>query len=132
MRVESPRGALEARLRVSEILEGTVFAPFHYGDADGSGRAANELTMTVWDPVSKQPTFKVAAARIVRIGPGDGPAPAPTTTASAPVKPGVPDTVGGAGSDSDADTSVATPVYVDDPACGTDGPAPTPPVKGRR
>jgi ferredoxin-nitrate reductase len=26
-------------------------------------RAANELTITVWDPVSKQPMFKLAAVR---------------------------------------------------------------------
>jgi ferredoxin-nitrate reductase len=48
-----------------------VFVPFHYGYWDrGPGaehvRAANELTLTSWDPVSKQPLFKVAAVRIER------------------------------------------------------------------
>jgi hypothetical protein len=46
-----------------------VFVPFHYGYWDrgapapdgGAPRAANELTITAWDPVSKQPLFKVAA-----------------------------------------------------------------------
>jgi hypothetical protein len=69
-----------------------VFLPFHYGYWDtaggkepaGKGRAANELTITDWDAASKQPIFKTAAARIVRVGAGDGPAPAPTTTASTP------------------------------------------------
>ena len=41
--------------------------------------------MTVWDPVSKQPSFKTAACRVTRLRAGDGPAPAPTNTASAPV-----------------------------------------------
>jgi len=48
-----------------------VFIPFHYGYWDtapdaGHTRAANELTLTTWDPVSKQPLFKVAAVRIER------------------------------------------------------------------
>jgi hypothetical protein len=54
-----------------------VFVPFHYGywdtadgvgPGDGPGRAANELTLTAWDPVSKQPLFKVAAVRVRRGG----------------------------------------------------------------
>jgi hypothetical protein len=44
--------------------------PFHYGRwgeaPDEPPRAANELTITAWDPVSKQPLFKVAAASVVR------------------------------------------------------------------
>lgn len=70
-----------------------VFLPFHYGYWDtppgpvsgAAHRAANELTLTDWDPVSKQPIFKTAAAALRRIGPGRGPAPAPANTASAPV-----------------------------------------------
>jgi hypothetical protein len=65
VRVVSPRGELEAQARVTAIREGVVFAPFHYGYWDESGaepngrpRAANELTITEWDPVSKQPLFK--------------------------------------------------------------------------
>jgi hypothetical protein len=44
--------------------------PFHYGDWDQNGkkRAANELTITGWDPVSKQPHFKYAAARLRKLG----------------------------------------------------------------
>ena len=88
--VESPRGGIEVRARIGRVMPGAVFAPFHYGHwdpdetSDAAHRTANELTMTVWDPVSKQPTFKTAACRVRRIREGDGPAPAPTTTASAP------------------------------------------------
>ena len=58
-----------------------IFVPFHYGywdagdDAgpEGRPRAANELTMTIWDPVSKQPQLKTAAVKVdrvvMRIGP---------------------------------------------------------------
>lgn len=105
VRVTSPRGELVVPARVSDIRDGTVFAPFHYGywDQDRSGpddrpTAANELTSTEWDPVSKQPLFKVAAVRVEKVADGDGPAPAPTTTASRPSSgtgPTVPATVGG-------------------------------------
>jgi anaerobic selenocysteine-containing dehydrogenase len=94
VRVESARGRLEAKARVSGIREGVVFVPFHYGywddpegtEPNGRARAANELTISAWDPVSKQPLFKVAAVRVEKVAEGDGtPAPAPTTTASEPV-----------------------------------------------
>ena len=84
--------------------DGVVFVPFHYGywdrpggaGPDGRGRAANELTLTDWDPCSKQPIFKTAAANATRLAPGDGPAAAPTTTGSRPVAGDVPPTRGGA------------------------------------
>jgi hypothetical protein len=43
-----------------------VFVPFHYGywDDPERMRAANELTLYEWDPVSKQPYFKFAAVRL--------------------------------------------------------------------
>jgi anaerobic selenocysteine-containing dehydrogenase len=95
VRVSSPRGAVEAPARISGIRDGVVFVPFHYGywdtnaghELDGSGSAANELTMTAWDPVSKQPIFKTAAVKLERVRPGQAPAPAPRQTASAPVEP---------------------------------------------
>jgi anaerobic selenocysteine-containing dehydrogenase len=104
--VSTPRGAIRARLRISGIRDGVLFVPFHYGYWDrepGTGpadkthnSAANELTATDWDPVSKQPLFKTAAAALTRIGGPDGqPAPAPTTTASRPVSGEVPPTLGG-------------------------------------
>nr|WP_232320607.1 nitrate reductase [Herbidospora daliensis] len=67
-RVTTPRGVVVAPVRVTGIRPGVVFLPFHYGYWDREGgdhdRAANELTITDWDPVSKQPIFKTAAAQV--------------------------------------------------------------------
>jgi hypothetical protein len=73
------------------------------------------LTMTVWDPVSKQPYFKTAACRVTRVRDGVGPASAPTTAASAPVTATVPATEGG-GRLSTAKVLEQTPPYPNDPA----------------
>ncbi|GAA6623767.1 molybdopterin oxidoreductase family protein [Scytonema sp. NUACC26] len=64
--VASRRGKLIAPASIGEIEPGLVFIPFHYGYWDGSDRprAANELTLTSIDPISKQPHFKYAAVRI--------------------------------------------------------------------
>jgi hypothetical protein len=57
------------------IRAGVLFLPFHYGywdtgepTGDQGERAANEPTLTDWDPVSKQPLFKTAAATITHAG----------------------------------------------------------------
>ncbi|HEU4512843.1 MAG TPA: nitrate reductase [Nocardioidaceae bacterium] len=94
LRVTTPRGSVAAKLRISGIRPGVVFLPFHYGYWDTpaghepsseNGRAANELTITDWDPASKQPLFKSAAAKVERVRAGDGtPSSAPTTTGSKP------------------------------------------------
>ena len=74
VRVRSPRGCIEGPARVTGNRPGVVFVPFHYGywDADGEPgehrRAANELTITAWDPVSYQPLFKVAAVALSKVG----------------------------------------------------------------
>jgi predicted molibdopterin-dependent oxidoreductase YjgC len=74
VRVRSPRGCIEGPARVVGNRPGVVFVPFHYGywDADGASgehrRAANELTITAWDPVSYQPMFKVAAVALSKVG----------------------------------------------------------------
>lgn len=73
--VRSRRGHLIVPARITDIRSGTVFAPFHYGyfDITGSGpdsgdpRAANEVTLPEWDPVSKQPVYKTAAVRVRRV-----------------------------------------------------------------
>ncbi|OMQ14328.1 nitrate reductase, partial [Modestobacter sp. VKM Ac-2676] len=105
LEIRTPRGRVEARLRISGIRPGVAFLPFHYGywdepaghEPDGKrGRAANELTLTDWDPVSKQPIFKTAAASVRRLSRSKGtPSPAPTTTGSRPVSADVPPTTGG-------------------------------------
>jgi predicted molibdopterin-dependent oxidoreductase YjgC len=66
---ETRRGKVRAPAQVGDIEPGHVFVPFHYGywDDDTQPRAANELTITAWDPVSKQPHFKFAAARIRKV-----------------------------------------------------------------
>jgi ferredoxin-nitrate reductase len=76
LRVSSLRGSVEAPARISHIRPGLVFIPFHYGywdvadhaGHDGRPRAANELTLTIWDPVSKQPQLKTAAVKVERVG----------------------------------------------------------------
>jgi anaerobic selenocysteine-containing dehydrogenase len=76
VRVTSPRGSVEAPARVNGSRDGIVFLPFHYGywdeegghEPNGHGRAANELTMTLWDPVSKQPLFKAGKVRVEKLG----------------------------------------------------------------
>ncbi|WP_338890175.1 nitrate reductase [Rhodococcus sovatensis] len=98
--VSSPRSSIHAQARISGIREGVLFVPFHYGYWDASSaetheRAANELTRTEWDPASKQPQFKYAAAQARRLRAGGGPSKAPTTTASAPSASTVVPTVGG-------------------------------------
>ncbi|WP_305783390.1 molybdopterin oxidoreductase family protein [Symbioplanes lichenis] len=63
VRVESPRGAVRVVARLTGVRERVVFVPFHYAE-----QAANELTITAWDPVSRQPLFKVAAVRVTKEG----------------------------------------------------------------
>jgi anaerobic selenocysteine-containing dehydrogenase len=67
--VASRRGRVRGPARVGGILDGHVFVPFHYGTWDDASRprAANELTLSGWDPVSKQPHFKFAAVSIARM-----------------------------------------------------------------
>ncbi|MFG2833330.1 nitrate reductase, partial [Streptomyces sp. NPDC048434] len=66
---------------------------------DDDARAANETVVTDWDPVSKQPIFKTAAARLSLVERGLGrSAPAPSVAASAPAHSAAPDaTTGGRG-----------------------------------
>jgi ferredoxin-nitrate reductase len=110
--VESPRGRLEAPARITGVRDGVISAPFHYGswdqledapgNTDGDAKpdrrpsAANELTITDWDPVSKQPLLKTATVRVEKLASSDGsPSAAPTTTASQPAGDGVRATLGG-------------------------------------
>ncbi len=63
------RGRVLIPARIGGIDPGLVFIPFHYGywDHPSHLRAANELTLTDWDPVSKQPYLKSAAVRIRKV-----------------------------------------------------------------
>lgn len=81
--VRTRRGALRGRLRLTDVRPGVLFVPFHYGywdtpsgvgpDEKSPPRAANETTLTAWDPASKQPLFKTAAAALARVGPPSAP-----------------------------------------------------------
>jgi ferredoxin-nitrate reductase len=79
--VRSRRGEVKGLARISGIEPGVVFMPFHYGDWDDPARdgAANELTLSGWDAVSKQPYFKYAAVRVSRVASGSGRRPADPT-----------------------------------------------------
>lgn len=70
LEISTRRGKVEAPAKVGSILPGHLFIPFHYGywDDPERKRAANELTITGYDAVSKQPFFKFAAARIRKVG----------------------------------------------------------------
>jgi ferredoxin-nitrate reductase len=71
LEVVSARGSVRVPARITEIRDGAVFIPFHYGYWDvtnGHPRAANELTITDWDPNSKQPLFKVGAVSVAKVG----------------------------------------------------------------
>ncbi|HMU56378.1 MAG TPA: molybdopterin dinucleotide binding domain-containing protein, partial [Nitrospira sp.] len=72
LEVTSRRGTVHGQARLGDIAAGHIFIPFHYGywdeDPDAArARAANELTITGWDPVSKQPHFKYAAVRVRKL-----------------------------------------------------------------
>jgi anaerobic selenocysteine-containing dehydrogenase len=83
--VRSRRGVARGLARLSGIEPGVVFMPFHYGDWDDPGResAANSLTISGWDPVSKQPYFKYAAVNVRLVAGGTGRAPADPTQVDA-------------------------------------------------
>jgi len=90
VRLGSRRGSIEARAQVGGMAAGEVFVSFHFGywDEPGRERAANELTIYEWDPVSKQPHYKYAAVRLEKIA-----APASKQPERMdPAEPGVADT----------------------------------------
>ncbi len=69
--VASRRGTVRGAAKIGNIAPGNIFIPFHYGywdKSDGNHRAANELTISGWDPVSKQPHFKYAAVQVRKAG----------------------------------------------------------------
>jgi assimilatory nitrate reductase catalytic subunit len=60
--VESQRGSIEAQAFVTPTVRPSqVFIPMHY-------EATNQLTDAVFDPYSKQPSYKACAVRVRRVG----------------------------------------------------------------
>ena len=61
VRVESRRGRITARAFVTRSVQpGQVFIPMHY-------ESTNRLTDAVFDPYSKQPSYKACAVELRRI-----------------------------------------------------------------
>ncbi|MEM4248077.1 MAG: formate dehydrogenase subunit alpha, partial [Candidatus Nanoarchaeia archaeon] len=63
VRVKTRRGKIETNAFVTKrIGKGTIFIPFHFGEA-----AANRLTIAALDPIAKIPEYKVCAAKVEKI-----------------------------------------------------------------
>ncbi len=63
VKVTSRRGSISGKVKITRrSMERMVFIPFHYSEA-----AVNELTLAVLDPISKIPSFKVAAVKIEKV-----------------------------------------------------------------
>ena len=66
--VASRRGKVVVQCRVTEeIVGGTCFLPFHWGRDYGFFKAANNLTISARDPVSRQPELKACAVRVRKV-----------------------------------------------------------------
>ena len=64
----SRRGKVMVQCRVTEeITRGTCFLPFHWGRDQGFFKAANNLTISARDPVSRQPELKACAVRLRKV-----------------------------------------------------------------
>jgi len=66
--VISRRGKVMVQCRVTEeILPGVCFLPFHWGRDQGLFKAANNLTLSARDPISRQPELKACAVRVRQV-----------------------------------------------------------------
>lgn len=64
----SRRGKVMVQCRVTEeITRGTCFLPFHWGRDQGFFKAANNLTTSARDPLSRQPELKACAVRVRKV-----------------------------------------------------------------
>jgi anaerobic selenocysteine-containing dehydrogenase len=65
VQVRSKRGCVQVEAKLTDkIRRGVVFMPFHWGDLFAPGQAANTLTIDAFDPVSKEPEYKVCAVSL--------------------------------------------------------------------
>ena len=70
VRVSSRRGSAVLKARASQDLRrGDAFMAMHWGSRLTSGIGANALTLSAFDPFSKQPELKHAAVRVERLLP---------------------------------------------------------------
>ena len=66
--VISRRGKVMVQCRVTEELpRGVCFLPFHWGRDHGFFKAANNLTISARDPLSRQPELKACAVRVRKV-----------------------------------------------------------------
>jgi assimilatory nitrate reductase catalytic subunit len=66
--VRSRRGRLALRVEASqEMRAGLVFLPMHWGGQFMSGLGVNALTLSAFDPQSKQPELKHAAVQVEKL-----------------------------------------------------------------
>lgn len=64
VKIVSRRGELETMARISEeVLEGEVFMPWHFTEAQ-----VNRLTRDELDPFSKIPPYKLSAVKVIKLG----------------------------------------------------------------
>ncbi|HEX9787830.1 MAG TPA: molybdopterin dinucleotide binding domain-containing protein, partial [Candidatus Binatia bacterium] len=64
----SRRGKVMAQCRVTEeVPRGTCFLPFHWRRDGGFFKAANNLTISARDPLSRQPELKACAVRVRKV-----------------------------------------------------------------
>ena len=68
VRISCARGELLLRAESSpEQRRGDVYIPMHWGSRFMSGAGGNALTVSAFDPISKQPELKHAAVQVKRI-----------------------------------------------------------------
>ncbi len=68
VRIKSRRGGLVLRVAASEdIRVGQAFLPMHWGSQFMAGSGINALTLSSFDPVSKQPELKHTAIQVEKI-----------------------------------------------------------------
>ena len=63
--IRSRRGTAWAKARVTDkIREGACFMPFHWGRMTDKLQAANNITLSAVDPLSKEPELKACAVEV--------------------------------------------------------------------
>jgi anaerobic selenocysteine-containing dehydrogenase len=65
VRLVSRRGAAATTIKLDEgMLPGTLFMPFHWGQAHDPNGCVNAVTTEASDPISHEPELKFSAVRI--------------------------------------------------------------------
>ena len=68
VRLDSRRGTATLRVRAAESMRpGQIFLPMHWGSRFMNSAGANALTVSSFDPVSRQPELKHAAVQVTKL-----------------------------------------------------------------